>query len=311
MSQFGKDWDKLRMRIKELRKQFGYTQKQLAEMLETTQQTVGRWEAGKAEPNLAALRDIALIFGVSVDTLLGRPMAGKETVWPQIALQDADLSGYWGNVGLLHPADQKTKWYPVSGKEMRVVYSAVQAAGRTGIPACFRSLNNRLVVFRPQALSRVWFLNDACDAPDGDWDVGPDEVEGMPSEFYAGLEMYLNERHSGCRNWEASISERYRKVVTGFVKEYKLDDTAIQRMVENTLVRTVGGHVFEYAADPSDIVNLACSCDDPEFGERHPFFRLSSAWGEFETFFHWDQLALVDSPLRQFCAAFEEELENG
>jgi hypothetical protein len=47
-------------------------------MLKTTQQTIARCEAGKAEPNLSALQDLAMIFGTSVDDLLGKnPLSDK------------------------------------------------------------------------------------------------------------------------------------------------------------------------------------------------------------------------------------------
>jgi transcriptional regulator with XRE-family HTH domain len=35
------------------------------------QQTIARWETGKAEPNLAALSDLAAILNTSIDELLG------------------------------------------------------------------------------------------------------------------------------------------------------------------------------------------------------------------------------------------------
>ena len=68
-------------RLKELRRQAGFTQAQLAQMLRTTQQTVGRWESGKVEPDIATLRDLAMIYGTSVDDILGQnPLTGAKTI---------------------------------------------------------------------------------------------------------------------------------------------------------------------------------------------------------------------------------------
>ncbi len=58
--------------LKNLRIQFGYTQAQLAEMLNIKQQSYSRYEKGTGEPNIATLCKLADIFDVSVDTLIGR-----------------------------------------------------------------------------------------------------------------------------------------------------------------------------------------------------------------------------------------------
>jgi DNA-binding XRE family transcriptional regulator len=57
-------------KLAQLRKRFGMTQECLAELLKTTQQTVAKWESGTAEPDIATLRDLALIFGRSIDAIL-------------------------------------------------------------------------------------------------------------------------------------------------------------------------------------------------------------------------------------------------
>ena len=58
-------------RIKELRLESGLTQKQLAEKLNTTNSAVCDWEKGRTQPDLQTLANIASLFGVSVDYLLG------------------------------------------------------------------------------------------------------------------------------------------------------------------------------------------------------------------------------------------------
>ncbi len=59
-------------RLMELRKQFGYTQRHMANMLGLAQPSYIRYEIGNSEPTLANLCKIADIFDVSVDYLLGR-----------------------------------------------------------------------------------------------------------------------------------------------------------------------------------------------------------------------------------------------
>ena len=58
--------------LRQLRKGFGMTQKQLAEALKTTQRNVSYLELEKVEPDLQMLWKIADFFDVSIDFLLGR-----------------------------------------------------------------------------------------------------------------------------------------------------------------------------------------------------------------------------------------------
>ena len=58
--------------LKGLRKMVGLSQAQLAEKLGTTQKTVSHWETGYTEPSIAQLIDLANIFKVTLDDLVGR-----------------------------------------------------------------------------------------------------------------------------------------------------------------------------------------------------------------------------------------------
>ena len=65
--------------IAELRKQKGYTQKELAEKLMVTDKAVSRWETGKGLPDTSLLSPLGDALGVSVGELLaGRPLRDGE-----------------------------------------------------------------------------------------------------------------------------------------------------------------------------------------------------------------------------------------
>ncbi len=59
-------------RLQEQRRLCGYTQQQIADMLQIAQPSYIRYENGSSEPKLQTLVKIADIFDVSVDYLLGR-----------------------------------------------------------------------------------------------------------------------------------------------------------------------------------------------------------------------------------------------
>ena len=59
-------------RLKSLRNSRKISQKDFAQALKVSQQTVASWEIGRTEPSNTALKDIADYFNVSTDYLLGR-----------------------------------------------------------------------------------------------------------------------------------------------------------------------------------------------------------------------------------------------
>lgn len=58
-------------RLKELRKNSGFTQKQMATKIGVATVTYVKYERGENEPNIETLESLATIFNVSIDYLLG------------------------------------------------------------------------------------------------------------------------------------------------------------------------------------------------------------------------------------------------
>lgn len=58
-------------RFKELRNKYGYSQKELAEILFVNQTAVSQWERGVTTPNKSSLAKLCELFNVSADYLLG------------------------------------------------------------------------------------------------------------------------------------------------------------------------------------------------------------------------------------------------
>lgn len=59
-------------RLKSLRKEQGLKQSDLAEHLKVTKSAVSGWEVGRNQPNFDVLIEMSILFGVSVDYLIGR-----------------------------------------------------------------------------------------------------------------------------------------------------------------------------------------------------------------------------------------------
>jgi len=57
-------------KLQELRKQKGFTQEELAELLFVSRTAVSKWESGRGYPNIESLKAIAKVFWVTIDELL-------------------------------------------------------------------------------------------------------------------------------------------------------------------------------------------------------------------------------------------------
>lgn len=70
--------NKLAENIRSCRKGLGLTQEQLAERLGITLGAVSKWERGSSEPDLSYIMELAELFHVSVDALIGFSMRGTD-----------------------------------------------------------------------------------------------------------------------------------------------------------------------------------------------------------------------------------------
>ena len=57
-------------RIKNLRKSKGYSQEELAKLINTTDKTISKWENNRLEPNITSLTLMSNIFNISIDYLV-------------------------------------------------------------------------------------------------------------------------------------------------------------------------------------------------------------------------------------------------
>lgn len=76
---------KFAIRLKELRKEKGLTQSDLAKLLFTSQDTISLWELDKSLPDIKSLIKMTEIFNVSADYLIG-----LKDYWLQIYLNIID-----------------------------------------------------------------------------------------------------------------------------------------------------------------------------------------------------------------------------
>ena len=92
--------------LKKLREKFGFTQDQLAEKLEMTRQTYSKLESGTKEIGIKSLQQIAKIFNVTTDALLGTDIDAQfitnkkpKELRDYIYIDQRKVSSYLGALG--------------------------------------------------------------------------------------------------------------------------------------------------------------------------------------------------------------------
>lgn len=82
---------KLSENLKQVRREKGITQEQLANTLGVSFQSVSRWETGTAYPDIELLPVIAGYFGITVDELIGTAQAGNELRYEEYTARIKEL----------------------------------------------------------------------------------------------------------------------------------------------------------------------------------------------------------------------------
>ena len=60
----------LGQKLKEIRKKFGLSQEQLAEIMNVSRQAITKWETDVGLPDTENLKELSRIFGITIDYLL-------------------------------------------------------------------------------------------------------------------------------------------------------------------------------------------------------------------------------------------------
>lgn len=302
------------MKIKELREKMNWSQGDLAKLLSRTQQTVSRWESGATEPGIEALRDMAMIFGCSVDDILGlEGISPSNKLTVSIPHADAlaeEFDGCWGNLGLKMRDREHIKWYPISASQREEIKDALNGEILQTQVRWFTvtTLNNRALVVNPKAMRRIWLLAEEHDEPEnGDFvDIG-DAITGWPLELYRGLSEWASCDDE--KAWHKGTSKKYRSAIAAFVSEKNLDQESALDLVHSAHIFDIDGNETSYWVDEQNAYDAINAIDAGE-GEPPAAFELSHQFGEFESFFPAANIALIDLPLLDIIDVHKSMLEE-
>lgn len=296
--------------LKALREKSRLTQTELAQRVGTTQQTIARWEAGKAEPNLAALRDLAICLGTTVDGLVGRTSVIAHQTTDPFAWISGDESGYWGNIGLRLPQASFSRWYPITTTTMRRLSSDLQSVTADNWIS-FQTLNNKMVCCRPASVKAFTFLDEAEDQIEGDWQVGPADVEGWPMEIYECLEHLMYERHSVRANDQ--FSDKLIHLANTLIDDHDLDDEKLEEMCVDTRVIYTDGTSSFLCCSPDRLADIVSQVDLGFDLDNSAMLHLDDKHGDHSVFISTVLVSLMEFPLiilKRGLEALDSELSN-
>lgn len=114
--------------IRNYRKELGFTQEELAERLGITLGTISKWERGSSEPDIDYIMDLAEIFRVSVDVLIGFSMRGND---PDMEIERID--GLVKERKIIEATEEFEKALLKFPNNFKIVYNAAGAYERVGL----------------------------------------------------------------------------------------------------------------------------------------------------------------------------------
>lgn len=150
----------LKDKIKEYRSYNGWTQAELAKKINVSQQTIGSWEVGRAEPNSEALKTLSTLFGISVDQLLGQKDFSNE-VEISGAIPEEYTIPILGRIAASAPSGLVSDYEG----EISIQPSSIKRYGRKDIFA-LRVLGDSMNRIIPEGAIAI--IHKTCDWEDGD-----------------------------------------------------------------------------------------------------------------------------------------------
>lgn len=267
--------------LKRIRTSRGLTQQQLAEALKTTQQTIARWEQGKNDIPVTQLKELALFFHVSVDTVLGIKTPHEKQAKSPFAFDSGETAVPYGTLQLTLATAQFA--YPIDERARKSLLHQLDDMGVQGDGSrhpwiyCW-SLDNRIVFANPECLRQI--------------DLVGDDVQAMPSfehpEVYQALE-----------DWELSDYEIGEGVAARCNELFESmgEENVLRQATHAHVLSRDGEETWHDMAEPDDArgywsLELEAFTDIP----RNRFFRVESEGGYRDRFINLSQVSLLELP---------------
>lgn len=291
--------------IKKFRVAFGYTQKELAKHLGTTQQTLGRWENGDSEPKQIILKDMALLFETTIDDLLNNnPLTAKLTTNRYYLFKKKhEIDGFWGHLGIMFKGQTKHHWFPITEQTAVELYDLLDEPQKYSIHQPFISLhtlNNRVLWINIKKIKGISISNDNASMPSGDWNLTWDGYQGYPAEIYRALA-------DSCYEGLSDYSENFQKQLQEIIVKHNLDEDSIIDKIRNTYIYSVNGIKESIGVNSEYLWDIEWHITG-EYKFENNFLKLSSY--DIDRFKNMSHITMMSAPLHSIMDEAAKELKE-
>jgi transcriptional regulator with XRE-family HTH domain len=274
----------------------------LADKMHTSSEEIYGWEEDPRSIEKNTLSKLAYYYGLGSEELVDaieddsiRLTSSSYYLFGSEGYED----GWWGHFGVRLRGHKKSKWFPITLGVARGISSDLMSVSARDDWVCIETLNNRVLVFRPSTVNRVYLLDEAADQPGDDWEVPWDGYSGQPGEFYRALEEYY---------WEgvglqegASVADVVKRDVEIFTDLHDLDLDQVRDLIIETKIYNTDGSSFSHDIDDLKLIEII---ERVGFGLTQIVFDISN--DNFDLYISAENVSLIDMPRRRVDMAFRE-----
>ena len=308
------DSSKAHSRTRQLRTLLNIKKEEIAAAIEISVDRLDDIEAGEPMTN-AELRDIALYLGTSTSCIMSSNVFYPQTTAlsdfiNEIDDEGAELSGYWGHLGVMPLGSTEYSWYPITRYEASEIEYSLK--GKQAVVPC---MNNKLLYFNLEKIKSIVLLDDACDPPAYyNWDHSIGEGE-IPLVVYEVLvDYYSRERDE---NIEAEYSPKLQSLLDRLIEEKKWTDDQIYDLTSGIKIRYADGGVFNNLIELGNSSELFTVVNDlytvKDAGNTDKYVSFTD-WNGAVTYINTGEVAIIEMPLvgveKKIMDDFEEWLEE-
>ena len=308
------DSSKAHSRTRQLRTLLNIKKEEIAAAIEISVDRLDDIEAGEPMTN-AELRDIALYLGTSTSCIMSSNVFYPQTTAlsdfiNEIDDEGAELSGYWGHLGVMPLGSTQYSWYPITRYEASEVGYSLK--GKQAVVPC---MNNKLLYLNLEKIKSIVLLDDACDPPayyNWDYSIGEGEIPLVVYEVL--VDYYSRERDE---NIEAEYSLKLQSLLNHLIEEKKWTDDQIYDLTSGIKIRYADGGVFNNLIELGNSSELFAVVNDlytmKDAGNTDKYVSFTD-WNGAVTYINTGEVAIIEMPLvgveKKIMDDFEEWLEE-
>ncbi|MEO3430706.1 helix-turn-helix transcriptional regulator [Pelagibius sp. CAU 1746] len=259
-------------RLREIRTAFGYSNGRLATELGLDALRIKGWESGERAPTPSELRDLAMVYGTSVDDLVGEESLKERPVRTWHLVDGDGIDGFWGHFGVMLPGTSIYRWHPLTGcsaDSINAEISGARALEDEPLSMVAKTLNGRLLWVSLEAVKCVSLCDEGEEWPEpcADVEVAPGrrepDLEAHPSQVlplvaYETLTEYVRNDE-----WPDDVSGRLKQFLETFLNDRSADlsDEHLRRHLLSVKAWMSDGSNLWFPASPASMAGAVADLE--------------------------------------------------